>query len=216
MRKVAQGIPLALALVCFATAAPAAQWLKQPTRYSANRGRQADLSAPAPRMPDGKPNLSGLWQPAAILIGDIATNLPPNSVPYQPWARSCRDAAPTTAATIRLPSASLAACPVPISWAIRSRFCEEPAMTVILYEAVHCIVRSSPMAVRFPEDMNPTWFGYSIGRWEGDALVVETGGSTTRLAGQRRQAGDRPAEGDRALHPQGLRGRWTSWSRLTT
>ena len=37
-------------------------------------------------MPDGKPDLSGLWQPAAILIGDIAANLPPNSVPYQPWA----------------------------------------------------------------------------------------------------------------------------------
>ena len=28
----------------------------------------------------------------------------------------------------------------------------------------------------FPEDMNPSWFGYSIGRWEKDTFVVETAG----------------------------------------
>ena len=87
MRRVVQGISIASALVCFATAGPAAQWLKQPTAgIPRTADGKANLSAPAPRMPDGKPDLSGLWQPAAILIGDIATNLPPNSVPYQPWA----------------------------------------------------------------------------------------------------------------------------------
>ena len=83
MRKVVQGILIASALACVATAGPAAQWLKQPTAgIPRTEDGKADLSAPAPRMPDGKPDLSGLWQPAAILIGDIATNLPPNSVPY--------------------------------------------------------------------------------------------------------------------------------------
>ncbi len=28
----------------------------------------------------------------------------------------------------------------------------------------------------FPQDMNPTWNGYSVGHWEGDVLVVETRG----------------------------------------
>lgn len=29
---------------------------------------------------------------------------------------------------------------------------------------------------KLPEDQNPTWFGYSVGKWEGDTLVVETTG----------------------------------------
>ena len=41
----------------------AAQWFGQPTvgipRTAAGK---VDLSAPAPRMPDGKPDLSGMWQ----------------------------------------------------------------------------------------------------------------------------------------------------------
>ena len=32
----------------------------------------------------------------------------------------------------------------------------------------------------FPEDMQPTWLGYSIGRWEGDTLVVNTTGFNGR------------------------------------
>ena len=33
---------------------------------------------------------------------------------------------------------------------------------------------------RFPTDLQPTWLGYSIGRWEGDTLVVETTGFNGR------------------------------------
>jgi len=28
----------------------------------------------------------------------------------------------------------------------------------------------------FPQDMNPTWTGYSVGHWDGDTLVVESRG----------------------------------------
>ena len=87
MRRAMNGVCVALALVALATAAPAAQWLKQPTQgIPRTADGQANLAAPAPRLPDGKPDLSGLWQPAAILIGDLAANLPAGSVPYQPWA----------------------------------------------------------------------------------------------------------------------------------
>lgn len=29
---------------------------------------------------------------------------------------------------------------------------------------------------KLPQDPNPAWFGYSVGRWEGDAFVVESSG----------------------------------------
>jgi hypothetical protein len=51
-----------------------------------------------------------------------------------------------------------------------------PNMVVILYEAVHSYRQIFTDGRKFPEDMNPGWFGYSIGRWEGDVFVVETTG----------------------------------------
>jgi hypothetical protein len=55
------------------------------------------------------------------------------------------------------------------------RIVQTPTMTLVLYE-------SSPMRQIFtdgrplPTDPNPTWMGYSIGRWDGDTFVVETSG----------------------------------------
>jgi hypothetical protein len=55
------------------------------------------------------------------------------------------------------------------------RIIQVPTMTIVLYE-------SSPMRQIFtdgralPKDPNPTWMGYSIGRWDGDTFVVETTG----------------------------------------
>jgi hypothetical protein len=53
------------------------------------------------------------------------------------------------------------------------RIVQTPAMTLVLYE-------TSPMRQIFaggralPQDPNPTWMGYSIGRWDRDTFVVET------------------------------------------
>jgi len=32
------------------------------------------------------------------------------------------------------------------------------------------------MVANFPKDPNPTWSGYSVGKWDGDTLVVDTTG----------------------------------------
>src|SRR5512138_3156191 len=81
------------------------QWLKYPTE---GVPRKADgtpnLAAPAPRLPDGKPDFSGIWHTAVInkcvpetgqfcgaeiggspLALNIGRDLP-GSLPYQPWA----------------------------------------------------------------------------------------------------------------------------------
>ena len=68
-----------------------------------------------------------------------------------------------------------------------------------------------------PTDPQPTWLGYSIGRWEGDTLVVETTGFNG-LAWVDTVAGpsaDRCRTRDRALHAARHRTPWTSTSRST-
>jgi len=161
------------------TAAPAAaQWLNHPTP---GIPRLADgkpnLSAPAPRGRDGKPDLSGLWQPNDILIGDIAKNLKPGQVPYQPWAEKLYNERRASESRDD-PTANCIVGGVPRSDLVPYPFkvLHEPGLMVILYEAVHSYRQIFADGRSFPKDMNPSWFGYSIARWEGDAYVVETRG----------------------------------------
>ena len=49
-------------------------------------------------------------------------------------------------------------------------------MVVIMYEAVHSYRQIFTDGRPLPKDPNPQWFGYSVGKWEGDALVVESAG----------------------------------------
>src|ERR1700722_12738393 len=65
-----------------------AQWdpLKTPNAPRAANGK-VDLTAPAPKTKDGKPDLSGIWQPNGIkYLINIAADLKPADVPMQPWA----------------------------------------------------------------------------------------------------------------------------------
>src|SRR4029453_18501507 len=140
MNRPMNGILVAIAIGCLAGAAPvAAQWLKQPTPgIPRTPDGKPDLSAPAPRMPDGKPDLSGLWQPAAILIGDLAANLPKGSVPFQSWAeklyqerRANQSRDDPTANCIVGGGPRSDAVPYPF------KILHEKNLVVILYEAVH-------------------------------------------------------------------------------
>jgi hypothetical protein len=49
-------------------------------------------------------------------------------------------------------------------------------MVVILYEAVHSYFQIFTDGRELPKDPNPQWFGYSVGRWQDDAFVVESAG----------------------------------------
>ena len=160
------------------TGSVAAQWLTHPT---AGIPRLPDgkpnLAAPVPKHATGKPVLAGLWRPSPGMVGDIARNLKPGDVPYQPWAEalfkerranSSKDDPTANCIVGGVPRSDLVGYPFKIL--------EVPGMVVILYEAVHSYRQIFTDGRTFPEDMNPTWFGYSIGHWEGDTLVVETRG----------------------------------------
>src|SRR6476660_947182 len=69
------------------------QWTKVP---AAAIPRTADgkpnLSAPAPRLPDGKPDLSGIWNSPTKYLRNLASDLQPEDIPFQPWAKAIYDA----------------------------------------------------------------------------------------------------------------------------
>jgi hypothetical protein len=51
-----------------------------------------------------------------------------------------------------------------------------PGEVVILYEAFTQYRQIFMDGRPLPKDPNPNWLGYSVGRYEGDTLVVESGG----------------------------------------
>jgi hypothetical protein len=175
---------IALAPLVFASVlcAPAdAQWLNYPTPGTPRLADgRPNLSAPAPRTADGKPDLTGVWRGAGPLYRfNIAQDLKPEDI--QPWAEALflqrvRDARKDS---------PLARC-LPVSVPFHDffnlmRVVQTPALTVLLYESPNSPHRTVFTDGRdLPKDPNPTWLGYSIGRWEGDTFVITTAGFNDR------------------------------------
>ena len=162
-----------------AIAAPAtAQWLRfQTPGIPRLPDGKPNLNAPAPRTADGKPDLSGIWEPEGTkFIRNLAADLKPGDVSMQPWAKALYDERKTGVLSKEEPDANclpqgvpkINAAPVP--W----RIVQTPGMVVILYEAFTQWRQVFTDGRALPTDPNPTWLGYSVGKWDGDALVVDT------------------------------------------
>jgi hypothetical protein len=187
-----------IAVTC--VGAPAfGQWLRYPTDGIPRKSDgKPDLTAPAPRLPDGKPDLSGLWHAAQArqcanargesapcgneiggspLGGNLGRNLPGGKLPYQPWAEKLFNER-HAAMSIDDPHVRCLPDNPPRHWTLPhlTKAIHTPKLLALLYE-VNAMYRQIFIDGRpFPQDMNPTWNGYSVGHWEGDALIVETRG----------------------------------------
>jgi hypothetical protein len=155
-----------------------AQWLKIKTPgIPRTADGKADLKAPAPQTPDGKPDLSGLWGTEDnTYVFNLTSDLKSDEI--LPWAQAVykkrlealdRD----TPATRCLPGG-----PVEILGA-QYRIIQAPNVVGILYGsgAYRQIFTDGR---ELPKDPNPTWWGYSVGHWEGDTLVVQSAGFNDR------------------------------------
>src|SRR3979490_1331097 len=58
----------------------------------------------------------------------------------------------------------------------RRRVIQVPGLLVILYEGINPQRLIYTDGRKLPVDPQPAWLGYSVGRWDGDALVVESNG----------------------------------------
>jgi hypothetical protein len=171
---------LALTLAGIATVAIDAQWLKVPTAgIPRTPDGRPNLSAPVPRTPDGRPLLGGLWKPQpARVIGNITAGLAPGqTVPFQPWAAAiyqervanlAKDDPTSNCIVGGVPRSDFVPYPLKIF--------ETPGITLVLYEAIHSYRQIFTDGRALPRDPSPAWFGYSVGRWEGDAFVVTSAG----------------------------------------
>ena len=71
-----------------------AQWLNVPrAAIPRTADGQPNLRAPTPRLPNGTPDLTGIWRSTDNkYLRDLAADMNPDDVPYQPWARALFDA----------------------------------------------------------------------------------------------------------------------------
>jgi hypothetical protein len=188
----------AAVFVCLATTASvvSAQWPTYPT-VGAPRTAEGDvrLDAPTPRTADGKPDLSGLWETIRTGTGQVivGTDVPALSrtsqfwnigagldgdLPLQPWAKELRD---QRVARHSQDNPDAHCLPIGITQLHNHpqprKIIQTPSVIVILYEANggvrQIFTDGRPLPTRDPQ---PWWYGYSIGRWDGDTLVVETTG----------------------------------------
>ena len=156
----------------------AAQWLDLPTPgLPRTADGKPDLTAAAPKLPDGKPDLSGIWERSSLrYYNNIAADLTPADV--QPWAETLfqrrRADLGKDSMEVRCLPYGPAATTTPYA---HIKVVQTSTLILMLlddltYRQIHLDGRQLPV------DPNPSWMGYSVGRWEGDTLIVQSNGFT--------------------------------------
>ncbi len=182
-----------------------AQWLNYPApRTPLTRDGKPNLSAKAPRAPNGKPDLSGVWQieppppgeierlNPAITTGvggadgddpstfskyfiNLLVDFKPGEEPLRPEAAALMS---KRRETMDSPSSHCLPHGVPAAELIGFPFkiFQTPDTIAIFYEEKGLFRQIHTDGRKLPANPFPSWMGYSTARWEGDTLVVDTAG----------------------------------------
>jgi hypothetical protein len=174
-----------IAFVALAVLPAGAQWLNYPTPGLPRLpDGKPNLAAAALRTADGRPDLSGIWIKDAATLDyfyDLAKGLKPGDVVMTPWAEAIARQREQRNHIDDPWGYCLAPPGVPridVSPPSAFKIVQTPALLALLYDLdtnptfrqIHTDGRP------LPKDPEPTWLGYSIGRWDGDDLVVTTAG----------------------------------------
>jgi hypothetical protein len=165
------------------------QWLHHTTPGLPRTARgEPILDGPAPHLPDGTPDLSGLWrsvQPAKRTTdsGQAFMNLenalvPGSTISMQSSAEAIYRERRRIESAGR-PSERCLPHSIPDAMVIPGvpfKIVQNPGLTLILYEEFARFRQIFTDGRPFPSDLNPAWMGSSVGKWEGDTFVVETRG----------------------------------------
>ncbi len=127
---------------------------------------------PTPRMPDGKPDLSGVWLPSFPTDGGNPEPLP--------WAAALAKERQGNASK-DIPSGHCLPLGVIMStFVFPYQFVQTPKLLIMMYEGEfprQVFLDGRP----HPKDPNPSWLGHSVGHWEAlgsekATLVIDTVG----------------------------------------
>ena len=182
---------VAAAIAVFSNPA-AAQWLHYPTpEVPKLASGKPNLEAAAPRTSYGKPDLSGIWVPEKnrpcpkdgcddMEIGqefmDAGWGL--GGLPYQPWAaalvktRMAAFGKEDPMSSRCLPGGAFRSHTTPLF----RKIVQTPGLLLILNERNAYYRQIFTDGRPLPQDPQPSFNGYSTGKWDGDTLVVETNG----------------------------------------
>ena len=181
-------------LAALTVAAPlSAQWLNYPSPdIPRTKDGKANLSARAPKARDGKPDLTGIWRAEpdpqgkpegveneifARYFVNIAKDLKPEQVVLHPSADMLfkerlqsqgKNAPEARCVPVGVPGINTFPTPFKIV--------EMPRLLIMLYEKDTTYRQIFMDGRQLPRDPNPSFMGYSVGRWEADTLVVESVG----------------------------------------
>jgi hypothetical protein len=138
------------------------------------------------RTPDGKPDLSGIWQAMTTANYDIQDHhaqkgvpagqgiVEGNEIPYQPWALEKKKENYAKRAQLDPENKCyLAGVPRLTYMPYPFQIFQTPQMLVMLYEYVHAVRYVYTNDTKHPEGHIDWWLGDSRARWEGDTLVVD-------------------------------------------
>lgn len=192
----------AIAFLLAATSLPlAGQWLDyRDPRTPRTRDGQPNLTAPAPRV-NGKPDLTGLWQAERtpdsefarvgrttlqVDTRDIAKNvasvfwgMKPDEEPFRPETASILKHRLQN--QLERPITQCLPGGLPLAMLIFTfKMIQSPQEIVMLPESGDPPRQIYTDGRSLPKDPEPTWMGYSVGKWEGETLVVQTTGFNDR------------------------------------
>jgi hypothetical protein len=209
MRRAIAGVAV---VVTICSVSVAAQWPKyQAPGVPRDAEGRVRMDAPPPRMPDGKPDLSGNWirfrgegafaapelsglvrnqapadqtpplpadpnSPPLAAFWEIGANVP-GGLPLTPWAAEMKK---QRMALNDKENPDANCLPMGLTQfhmhGQPRKIMQNSSVIAIMYEANYGLRYIYTDGRRLPPQgsVQPFWYGYSVGTWEGDTLVVET------------------------------------------
>jgi hypothetical protein len=165
-------------VVLLTTVVPlSAQWLHYPTPgIPRTPDGKPNLSAPAPKTADGKPDLSGIWTGTDDkYFRDLTVGGPP--APMLPWAEALFKERKGNLEKGHPSERCLGhgVTDYDTQMSLR-RVIQTPGIIGILFEGYNHYRQIFLDGRPLPKPTQPSYMGYSVGKWEGDTLVVDTNG----------------------------------------